>query len=176
MIFHCVKNLLCLHPEWPPKKLREDPSPSRNKFTPTNTSISPNRNSRSISILSSVCTSLWMYFDLILMRCRYLSISSAIRLVSVVTSTRSPFVTRLSISSSRSSIWFTLGRISIGGSSKPVGRTTCSTTTPPDFLQFIIIGCGRNKNGLIESVIQTHENSADGYPMQKANENHNQPE
>ncbi len=108
-------------------------SPSRSRFTPTNTSISPRRNWRRISTLSNVCTSLWIYFDLILIRCRYLSISSAIRLVNVVTNTLSPLVTRLSISSSRSSIWLTLGLISMGGSNNPVGRTTCSTTTPPVF-------------------------------------------
>ena len=36
--------------------------------------------------------------------------------------------------SSRSSIWLPLGRTSISGSSSPVGRITCSTTTPSDFL------------------------------------------
>lgn len=38
-----------------------------------------------------------------------------------------------SISSSKSSTWLILGRTSIGGSSNPVGLTTCSTTTPSLF-------------------------------------------
>ena len=37
-----------------------------------------------------------------------------------------------SISSNKSSIWFMLGRTSIGGSKRPVGRINCSTTTPSD--------------------------------------------
>ena len=53
------------------------------------------------------------------------------RLVSVVTSTRSRRSTRSRIACSRSSIWPRTGRTSIGGSVSPVGRTICSTTTPP---------------------------------------------
>ena len=41
---------------------------------------------------------------------------------------------RARISARRSSIWFFTGRISTSGSTRPVGRITCSTTTPPDFL------------------------------------------
>ena len=56
------------------------------------------------------------------------------RLVSVVTSTRSPRATRSRISCSRSSIWPLTGRISTGGSTRPVGRMICSITTPADFV------------------------------------------
>ena len=56
------------------------------------------------------------------------------RLVSVVTSTRSPLATRSRISCSRSSIWPFTGRISTGGSINPVGRMICSTTTPADLV------------------------------------------
>ena len=55
------------------------------------------------------------------------------RLVRVVTRTRSPFSARARISASRSSTWPFTGRTSIGGSMSPVGRMTCSTTTPPAF-------------------------------------------
>ncbi len=51
------------------------------------------------------------------------------RLVSVVTSTRSSTATRLWISESRSSTWVEAGRTSTDGSTSPVGRTTCSTTS-----------------------------------------------
>lgn len=50
------------------------------------------------------------------------------RLVSVVTSTRSFFSERCLISSSRSSIWPSLGLMMISGSMRPVGRMICSTT------------------------------------------------
>src|SRR5881397_2627284 len=50
------------------------------------------------------------------------------RLVSVVTSTRSCFVSRSRISCSRSSIWPFTGRTSTCGSTRPVGRMICSTT------------------------------------------------
>ena len=53
--------------------------------------------------------------------------SSAIFLVSVVTSVRSSASTRLRISSIRSSIWFFVSRTSTSGSTTPVGRTICST-------------------------------------------------
>ena len=62
---------------------------------------------------------------------RYWVSSSAMRLVSVVTSTRSPRFTVLRISPTRSSTWPRAGRTSISGSSRPVGRITCSATTPP---------------------------------------------
>jgi hypothetical protein len=52
------------------------------------------------------------------------------RFVSVVTSTRSFTAVRSLISASRSSTWLPLGRTSITGSSSPVGRMICSTTTP----------------------------------------------
>jgi hypothetical protein len=52
------------------------------------------------------------------------------RLVSVVTSTRSLTCTRAVISDMRSSTWVDAGRTSICGSTSPVGRTTCSTTCP----------------------------------------------
>ena len=54
--------------------------------------------------------------------------SSAIFLVSVVTRTRSPSVTRWLICSSRSSIWPLVGLTMTSGSMRPVGRTICSTT------------------------------------------------
>ena len=50
------------------------------------------------------------------------------RLVRVVTSTRSPLATRRLISDIRSSTWVVAGRTSIWGSTSPVGRTNCSTT------------------------------------------------
>jgi hypothetical protein len=52
------------------------------------------------------------------------------RLVRVVTSTRSPRATRTRISPSRSSTWWVAGFTVILGSIKPVGRTICSTTRP----------------------------------------------
>ena len=54
--------------------------------------------------------------------------SSAIFLVSVVTSTRSPLVTRSLMLSMRSSIWPFVGLTITSGSTSPVGRTICSTT------------------------------------------------
>ena len=59
--------------------------------------------------------------------------SSLSRLVSVVISTRSPFATRAWHSWSRFSTWPTVERISIGGSTSPVGRMICSTLCPLDF-------------------------------------------
>ena len=105
-------------------------SPSRRRFTPTNTSNAPSRNSRKISTLSSVLTSEWMYLVGMLRRLRYLVNSSAIRLVSVVTKMRSSWAMVARISPTRSSTWFSHGRTSMGGSKSPVGRMTCSTTTP----------------------------------------------
>jgi hypothetical protein len=52
------------------------------------------------------------------------------RLVSVVISTRSPLSTVMRISCSTSSTWWVAGRTSTSGSTRPVGRTTCSTTWP----------------------------------------------
>ena len=49
------------------------------------------------------------------------------RLVSVVTSTRSPRSTRSLMRSMRSSIWPSVGRTSMAGSTMPVGRMSCST-------------------------------------------------
>ena len=54
------------------------------------------------------------------------------RLVSVVTSTRSPMAMRLCASLSRSSTWVRTGRTSTSGSTRPVGRTTSSVTASPD--------------------------------------------
>ena len=57
--------------------------------------------------------------------------SSAMRLVSVVTSTRPPRATASRHSASRSSTWPSTGRISVTGSISPVGRITCSAKPPP---------------------------------------------
>ena len=107
--------------------------PSRSRFTPISTSNNPLRKSCMISMRSKVSTSEWMYRQRILTLVKYLANSSAIRLVKVVTNTRSSISARCWISSIKSSIWFKLGRISITGSKSPVGRITCSTTTPIDF-------------------------------------------
>ncbi len=58
------------------------------------------------------------------------------RLVRVVTSTRSCCFTRRWISDSRSSTWLATGRISTSGSTSPVGRTTCSTTIPECWISY----------------------------------------
>jgi hypothetical protein len=50
-------------------------------------------------------------------------------LVSVVTRTRSSFSARTRISCTRSSIWPLVGLTTISGSTRPVGRMTCSTTS-----------------------------------------------
>ena len=50
--------------------------------------------------------------------------------VSVVISTRSPMAVRRLISDNTSSTWSATGRISTSGSTRPVGRTTWSTTWP----------------------------------------------
>ena len=55
------------------------------------------------------------------------------RLVSVVTSVRSPFAARLRISFSRSVTCPRAGLMWMTGSTSPVGRMTCSTTSPPVF-------------------------------------------
>ena len=54
------------------------------------------------------------------------------RLVSVVTRTRSLCLARSRISCSRSSTCPLTGRTSTSGSTSPVGRMICSTTTPCD--------------------------------------------
>ena len=79
-------------------------SPSRSKFTPMSTSNEPARRSSRIWMRSSVSTSEWMYRLRMPIRSKYFDSSSAMRLVSVVTSTRSPFSARSCISSTRSSI------------------------------------------------------------------------
>ena len=57
--------------------------------------------------------------------------SSDIFLVSVVTSTRSSRSVRARISCTRSSIWPLVGLTTTSGSTRPVGRITCSTNSPP---------------------------------------------
>ena len=52
------------------------------------------------------------------------------RLVRVVTKTRSFACERSRISDNKSSTWARTGRISTSGSIKPVGRTTCSMICP----------------------------------------------
>ena len=107
--------------------------PSRNKFTPIKTSNKPLRKSCIISTRSKVSTSECMYLQRMSTLARYFVNSSAILLVSVVTSVRSFFSTLICISSIKSSIWFKLGLTSIIGSSKPVGLIICSTKTPSVF-------------------------------------------
>jgi hypothetical protein len=53
------------------------------------------------------------------------------RLVSTVTRTRYPLAATSWHSAIRSSTWVATGRISTGGSIRPVGRMTCSAKTPP---------------------------------------------
>ena len=79
-------------------------SPSLSKFTPTSTSNSPRRKSCIISTRSKVSTSLCIYLQRMFTRSIYLVSSSAMRLVNVVTKTRSSSSIRLCISSSKSSI------------------------------------------------------------------------
>ena len=57
--------------------------------------------------------------------------SSAMRFVSVVTSTRLPFAATSRHSAIRSSTCEATGRMMVGGSMRPVGRITCSVKTPP---------------------------------------------
>ena len=104
--------------------------PSLKRFTPTKTSNTPSRKSLKISTRSRVSTSECMYLTFILSLEKYLVSSSAILLVRVVTKIRSLISILLWISPNKSSIWLMLGRTSIGGSRRPVGRTICSTTTP----------------------------------------------
>ena len=70
--------------------------------------------------------------------------SSAILLVMVVISTRSNKAALFSISDMTSSICPSLGLISTGGSTRPVGRTTCSTIFD-DFSVSYIAGVAETK-------------------------------
>ena len=79
-------------------------SPSRSKFTPTNTSNPPILKSLNISTRSIVSTSECINRTLICTLLRYFVSSSAIRFVSVVTKTLSFRSTLLFISSNKSSI------------------------------------------------------------------------
>ena len=76
---------------------------------------------------SRVFTSEWRYATFTPFSPRYVARSSAMRLVRVVTSTRSPFFTISSARLMRSSIWPAIGRMVMTGSTRPVGRMTCST-------------------------------------------------
>ena len=104
--------------------------PSRSRLMPTSTSNLARRRSRMISIRSMAPMSECIYLTLIPAFCRYTVRSSAIFLVRVVTSTRSCRAVRRLISPMRSSIWPSMGRTSTWGSSRPVGRITCSTVWP----------------------------------------------
>ena len=75
--------------------------------------------------------------------------SSAIFLVSVVTSTRSPLVTRSLTLSMRSSIWPFVGLTMTSGSTRPVGRTICSTTCVAD-PQLVGARRGRHEDALVD--------------------------
>ena len=88
------------------------------------------RNSRSSSTRRRVSTSECKYCTRTFRSCKYSVKSSAIFLVSVVTSTRSFRSARILISFTKSSIWPRTGFRTIFGSTKPVGRITCSTTSP----------------------------------------------
>ena len=79
-------------------------SPSLNKLIPTSTSKTPKRKSLIISILSRAFISECIYFTFISRLAKYAVKSSAIFLVSVVTSTLSCLSTVLCICSIKSSI------------------------------------------------------------------------
>ncbi|MNQ45847.1 hypothetical protein D3C85_596430 [compost metagenome] len=102
--------------------------PSRNRLIPTSTSNVPSRKSRRISTRSTVSMSECRYRTLTPCSLRKSVRSSAMRLVSVVTRTRSPSETLALIWPSKSSTCVRAGNTSTKGSTKPVGRTTCSTT------------------------------------------------
>ena len=102
-------------------------SPSRSRLMPTSTSNSPSRRSRISSIRWMVAMSECIYRTRRPRPFMWSVRSSAMRLVRVVTSTRSSRAARTRISSTRSSIWPVTGRTSTRGSSRPVGRITCST-------------------------------------------------
>ncbi len=72
----------------------------------------------------------WRYREGTPMEFKYWLSSSAMRLVRVVTNTRSPAAILERHSAMRSSICPLVGRTSTRGSSSPVGRMICSTTTP----------------------------------------------
>ena len=78
------------------------------------------------------------------------------RLVSVVTSTRSPCLTRRLTSDIRSSTWLVAGRTSISGSTSPVGRTTCSTTWP-GVLGLVDRRRGGDEDGLAHDLLELVE-------------------
>jgi hypothetical protein len=101
--------------------------PSRSRLMPTRTSNVPIRSSRSSSTRRRVSTSECRYWTLTPCSMRYSVRSSAIRLVRVVTSTRSSRSTRTLISSRRSSICPLVGLTTTSGSIRPVGRMICST-------------------------------------------------
>src|SRR5437870_12407480 len=79
------------------------------------------------------------------------------RLVKVVTSTRWLASARLRISPSRSSTCPLTGRISTVGSSSPVGRMICSTTSPATFVNSYGPGCRRHVDQLIHAVLELFE-------------------
>ena len=84
-----------------------------------------------MAMRSMVSTSECMYRTRTPTLWRYSERSSAMRLVRVVTRTRSFRFSRARISASRSSTWPFTGRTMTSGSTRPVGRMICSTTTPP---------------------------------------------
>ena len=112
--------------------------PSRSRLIPTSTSNTSIRMSRMILERSKVSTSECRYFTLIPACLKYSVSSSAIRFVSVVTSTFPaigfspvssgvcPFFISFLISEIRSSICPRAGRTSTSGSRSPVGLITCS--------------------------------------------------
>ena len=102
-------------------------SPSRSRLMPTRTSNSPSRRSRMISIRSTVSISWCIYRTRTSIFARNAVRSSAIFFVSVVTRTRSFRSTRIWISESKSSICPITGLTLTSGSTRPVGRITCST-------------------------------------------------
>ena len=106
-------------------------SPSRSRLIPIRTSNAPSRRSRRISIRSIVSISECIYRTRIPCSCIYSVRSSDMRLVRVVTRVRIPKALTRRTSSSRSSTCVCTGRISITGSSNPVGRMICSVNTPP---------------------------------------------
>ncbi len=106
-------------------------SPSLNKLIPISTSNRPSLKSRIISIRSNVSTSECTYRTLIPASCIYSVSASAIFLVRVVTKTRVPLAAASLDSAIISSTCVSIGLTIHSGSISPVGRTTCSTKTPP---------------------------------------------
>ena len=105
-------------------------SPSRSRLMPTSTSNSPFLSPVMMSIRSSVSISLCIYRTRTPFSLRYSVKLSAIFFVSVVMSTLPFFAVSLWISTKTSSICPFVGRTSTVGSSRPVGRISCSTTCP----------------------------------------------